>query len=367
MTVEREIAGFALPFAAGVLSVSLFSTFPYYTGSSAIIPVCLAAALFLNAYFRKNPTDPYILGGFIALTAFLTGAFCFSNDALLQLTSTEKTGPFTSFAHSCCLAVQKRIEAIPFRHEDTAALIKALLTGERSSIPREVTEAFRTSGASHILALSGMHIGIIYGIVSKSLAPAGNGTKAVAVRTLAIVGICGFYTLAVGAGESIVRAFIFILINEAARFTHRYRSLKHTLSCALIFQLALSPSSISSVGFQLSYAAMAGIAYIHPWLQKCWPDDGSGPNPFRKIWEMASMSISCQITTGPLAWFYFRSLPMHFLLTNLMAIPLTGLIIPASLLTVLLCSIGICPDILIQLTEFLVSALTGSLTVIAGM
>ena len=82
---------------------------------------------------------------------------------------------------------------------------------------------------------------------------------------------------------------------------------------------------------------------------------------------MASLSISCQITTGPLAWHYFKSFPSHFLLTNLLAVPLTGAIIPASLLTVLLHDLNICPDILIRFTELLVSTMTGLLSVIAGM
>ena len=367
MTVEREIEGVALPFAAGVLSVSLFSTFPYHAGCSVLMPCCLIAALFLNLLLRKKHTYRFVTGWGIALTTFLTGAFCFSNDALIQFSSADISGPLASFANSCCVAAQKKIDMLPFRHEETAALIKALLTGEKSSIPRDITDAFRTSGASHILALSGMHLGIIYGIVSNMLTPAGNSKEAVAGKALTTIIICGLYTLAVGAGASIVRSFLFILINETARVTHRNRNLKQTLSCALVLQLALSPSSVTSAGFQLSYAAMAGIAYIHPWLQGFWPEDGSGPNPFRKIWEMASMSISCQITTGPLAWYYFRSFPIHFLLTNLMAIPLTGLIIPVALLTILLFSLGICPDMLIRFTEFLVSALTGSLTVIAGM
>lgn len=367
MTVEREFAGFALPFAAGVLSVSLSSTITYHAACAAIMPGCIAAALFLNAYSGRSSGGSHIMESGIALVAFLTGAFCFLNDALLQITTIGKTGPLASIAHSCCTSVQEMIDSIPFSRESTGALIKALLTGEKSSIPQEVTEAFRASGASHILALSGMHLGIIYGIVTKLLSPAGNSRQAVAGRSLATVAVCGFYTMAVGAGESIVRAFLFIFINETARLTHRHRSLRQTLLCALTVQLALSPSSIGSVGFQLSYAAMAGIAYIHPWLKSFWPDDGSGPDPFRKIWEMASMSISCQITTGPLAWHYFRSFPPHFLLTNLMAIPLTGVIIPASLLTVLLHSLSICPEILIRFTEFLVSTMSGLLTMIAGM
>ena len=79
------------------------------------------------------------------------------------------------------------------------------------------------------------------------------------------------------------------------------------------------------------------------------------------------MSISCQITTGPLAWFYFGTFPVHFLLTNLIAIPLTGLIIPTALAVLLLSALGICPEMLLRACEMLVTALSQALEIISVM
>lgn len=366
MTVEREFAGFALPFAAGVFSVSLAGIIPYHTACAVMLPLTVLSCLWTWTSSQRNSPAPAIWTG-ITVMAFCTGAFCFCNASLTEMTDVGAEGAIVRTARQCCLYTQDIIDSIPFRHEDTSALIKALLTGEKGSIPTGITETFRASGASHVLALSGMHLGIIYGIITTLLSTLGNRRHAVTARSLITLVACGFYTTGVGAGESIVRAFLFILLNETARMTHRYRELKQTLLAALVIQLAISPLSVRSVGFQLSYAAMAGIAFIHPWLKGFWPDDGSGPDPFRKIWDMASLSISCQITTGPLAWHYFKSFPSHFLLTNLLVLPLTGLIIPASLLTVLLHGLDICPDILIRFTELLVSTMTGLLSVIAGM
>jgi competence protein ComEC len=133
----------------------------------------------------------------------------------------------------------------------------------------------------------------------------------------------------------------------------------------MIIQLTICPSDISNIGFQLSYAAIAGIAWIHPFLKDIWPED-SEPI-LKRIWNSASISISCQLTTGPLAWFYFRTFPQYFILTNLIALPLTGMIIPAALLTSILSAMGICPNLLIQGTELLVNALCSSLEIIASM
>ena len=68
----------------------------------------------------------------------------------------------------------------------------------------------------------------------------------------------------------------------------------------------------------------------------------------RKIWEAASLTISCQLSTAPLAWFYFRSFPINFLITNLIAMPLTSLLIPLSIITICLHATGICPACLID-------------------
>jgi competence protein ComEC len=87
----------------------------------------------------------------------------------------------------------------------------------------------------------------------------------------------------------------------------------------------------------------------------------------KRIWESAALSISCQITTGPLAWIYFGTFPQYFILTNLIALPMTSLIIPAALLTLVLDSMEICPHILIRATEALANALCGALGTIAAI
>jgi competence protein ComEC len=224
---------------------------------------------------------------------------------------------------------------------------------------------FRESGASHILALSGLHLGIIYGIISWLLSFLGNSPYANKARAFLIIASCGLYTAVTGAGASITRAFFFILIREVSRLCNRYTSTAQVLMSALFLQLLISPESAGDIGFQLSYSAMAGIAFIFPWLKNLWPEGKGGL--MKWVWTSAAMSISCQITTGPIAFFYFGTFPQHFLLTNLIAIPLTGLIIPSSLVALALNYAGICPDFMIWFTEKLVCILTESMNIVASM
>lgn len=372
MTAERDIAGFALPFAAAVSAAVCIGS-SAWTSHTAIASVILIGALLVLCILmhpRHMSLSDSNIRILIALLGIFTGLFCARTASLCAVSSTGSHGLLTGFAIGFGERMQAAIDAIPFKDAGTTGLVKALITGERADIPRKVTEAFRDSGASHILSLSGMHLGIIYGILAKLSGGFGNSPAAIRLRSMAIITFCGFYTLATGAGPSIVRAFIFILLGECARITGRYRSTGSILFAALLIQLTVDPLSASSVGFQLSYAAMAGIAFIYPRLKGLWPenDDDSYRFPaMRQVWNSAAMSISCQLTTGPLAYAYFGTFPQYFLLTNLIAVPLTGIIIPAALLTLLLSECGICPPFLVQSTEWLTTLLTESLGIIAVM
>lgn len=385
MNVERDIAGFALPFAAGVLvtayAENLFcGDFPSINFYALLLIFIAVIPLLKSSDFNRRGLIPWILTGAAAL-----GCGVLSAATSLSLTDM----PMSAFSSSCReigIWLQEQIDSIQFNSKDTSSLVKALLTGEKSSLSYEIRSAFRDSGASHILALSGLHLGIIYGILSKTTAVLGNTRKMRAARCIFIICMCGIYTLATGAGDSLVRAYIFIILRELAKMTSRYHGLRQILLASLVVQLTVDPLAVRSISFQLSYAAMAGIAFIYPWLQGFWDraikliqdikseEDSNDKTPaemvskaMQWVWNTVALSIACQITTGPLAYAYFGTFPVHFMLTNLLSLPLTGLLIPCALLTVVLSTLGCCPQILIQATEWLVSTLVWMLKVISTM
>ena len=245
-------------------------------------------------------------------------------------------------------------------------MLKALLTGDRSGLSQDTVRVFRESGGAHLLALSGLHIGILYLLLSRLLWPLGNSPRARRVRYALIVLAAGLFTLMTGASPSIVRAFLFIFLNETARIACRPRDPLRTLSTALLIQLVLTPSAISSTGFQLSYLAMAGIFLLFPILEGWYPKSARF-DPVRKIWEAAALSISCQVFTGPLAWFRFHTFPTYFLLTNLFALPLTTLLMGSAVTTLMLRGVHLCPGFLIRATDWLCQALVWILQVISSM
>lgn len=331
MKKASGIATVSFPFVAGVAAAALLGQ-PFSTalGASAATVAALAACLWTSAR-----TAPVFL--FAAL-----GALCWSTSAL------SPPPPPPRILTGTVDALSGAIDATGFPGDHSGAIITALLTGRRSGLPAVTVLAFRRSGSAHILALSGLHLGVIYAAMRKALAPLGNSQAARAAKSIITISLSGAYALATGAGPSIVRAFLFITVRETAGLrSSRRLTPAGTLALALTVQLTLWPALIGSAGFQLSYLAMLGITLLYPAL-KDWIPAGRGPNPFRRIWNASALAVSCQLFTAPAVWWHFRSLPKYFLLSNLLGLPLAEAIIVTSLLCLLLGAAGICPPVLVK-------------------
>ena len=356
MAERAGIEALAVHFTAGVAAGALLLRLPadpVFLSSGLIL--VLASLVFIVLKTERNH---------LLFPAFLLlGAFCAFTDAF---PGADRVTFLERWTSAWAERLRAFIDGIPFPSESTAPLLKALLTGDRSGLSQDTVRVFRESGGAHLLALSGLHIGILYLLLSRLLWPLGNSPRARRVRYALIVLAAGLFTLMTGASPSIVRAFLFIFLNETARIACRPRDPLRILSTALLIQLVLSPSAITSTGFQLSYLAMAGIFLLFPILEGWYPKSARF-DPVRKIWEAAALSISCQVFTGSLAWFRFHSFPTYFLLTNLLALPLTTLLMGSAVTTLVLRGIHGCPGFLLHATDWLCQALVWILQVISSM
>jgi len=322
MVVEKDIVAISIPFSAGVMLAAQVSL-----GSDALWAVaggsCLSAAGLLMSLGRSGNRTGAVLAMF-----FLLGLFCGATAALIPV------GPPPA-ANPALEGLLQAINAAGFPHPDSAALLKALLTGRREGLDTSTVAAFRTAGASHILALSGLHLGILYGLFQRGLAWLGRSRWATCLRSGLCVGGAALYLAMTGASPSLVRAFLFILFNELSRLLPGRRRRPIAIFCAaLTVQLALSPGVIRSLGFQLSYLAMLGIVLVFPRLEAWYPPSVRW-DPMRRIWTATALTLSCQVFTAPLVWLRFRQFPKYFLLTNLGALPLTEAFILGGLVALL--------------------------------
>jgi len=371
MTATEDIRTLSMPFAAGIAVGVLL---PLGAGALfGLAPALLVASLGLGAamlLFRIRRR-----ASVIALMV-LTGLFAAVSSRASAVLPSDVRDVLTDAALDAAEGMKETIAAIPYSSEEVAGLVMALTTGDRSGLSRHTTESFRAAGASHILALSGMHLGIIYALLLWLAAPFGNAPRVRLARSVVIVGLMGFYSLATGACPSIVRAFLFIVLGEAASLLCRPRLGMRTWCGALLVQLAVNPMSLKSVGFQLSYLAMVGIFVVLPWLKGFYPSSSDeGRNGWvrtqldlpRKIWDAAALAIACQAVTAPVVLLHFGTFPWYFLITNLLAVPLSSMVMVSAVAVMVLSSLGVCPDALVAVSDASARSLLFVLDVIASL
>ena len=358
MAEAKSIEALSLFFTAGAAAGTMISGTVSWAACAAILPLAALPFFFREKLLKANEKA---IGAVFCAAFILLGLFCALNASLIP--EDGFTG-LKAAAAKGAETLREIIGTIPFRNDVTAPLLDALLTGDRSGLQADTVATFRRSGASHILALSGLHMGIIYLLFDKLTGVLGKRPAARHARFWIIIVSAGYFTLMTGASPSIVRAFLFIAINELLRLTCRPRNTVRVLCLALLIQLVVQPKVISTLGFQLSYLAMAGVFTLYPVMEKWYPESRS---PLRWIWKNAALAISCQLFTAPLVWIRFHTFPRYFLIANLLALPLVTVLMISAVATIALQAMGLCPQAAVWVTDTVAKLLTDVLGIIASL
>jgi competence protein ComEC len=201
---------------------------------------------------------------------------------------------------------------------------EALLYGYDDEIDPEVIQAYANTGTLHVLAVSGMHVGLIFMILNMLLKFMDGTTRMKLLKNVVIgIGLWA-YSLLCGLSPSIMRATVMFSCILLGQVVKRPGNIYNTLAVSAFFLVCSDTNTIANVGFQLSYAAVAGIVLLHPYVYE-WLNARSWLG--NEIWKITSVSIAAQAATFPLGLLYFHQFPNYFLLSNLVIIPLTTLII----------------------------------------
>jgi competence protein ComEC len=210
------------------------------------------------------------------------------------------------------------------RDSGSVALAVTLLTGYRTAMDPELLQAYSNTGVIHVIAISGLHLGLIHALLLRLLAPLFRRTGKpwlAGILALPLLWLFSFFT---GASASVIRsAAMFTGLGIGASMGKR-QSLLNGLPASAVVLLAFRPDWIADIGFQLSYAALLSIGLFQPLLR----DWVRVTNPIAiMLRDLVSVTLAAQVLTAPLVAFHFHRLPLLFLMSNLVAVPLSSIIL----------------------------------------
>lgn len=238
-----------------------------------------------------------------------------------------------------CLADSYREKVIALYRQlgftgDELAVLSALTIGDKTELSESVRESYSIVGASHILALSGLHIGLLYAFLFFILRPvARKGRTGRCVRSVSLLVLLWAFAFFTGLSPSVVRSVTMFSILALADVFGRQPFSLNTLAVTAWFMLLCNPAGLFDVGFQLSFLAVASILLIQRPVYRLFTVRN---RVGKSVWGLMSVSIAAQIGTAPLVMFYFSRFSVHFLLTNLLVIPLITIILYAAIFMLLL-------------------------------
>ena len=221
--------------------------------------------------------------------------------------------------------------------DDAYAVVAAMALGDKSALTQELKDVYSVTGASHILALSGLHMGIIYTLLSLFVF---SRRWQMLSQIIIMLSIWGFVFL-VGMSTSVMRSAVMLSVYALLSLGHRDRMSVNTLAFTAIVMLMVNPMSLFDDGFQMSYMAVFSILLFVPLMEGIFSAEYlMSHRVVRWLWGMVAVSLSAQIGTAPLIAYYFGRFSCYFLPTNFIVIPAAMLILYLSLVVLLVPSLA---------------------------
>jgi competence protein ComEC len=302
-------------------------------------------------YFRKDSTKPNLdYGSQIVLAKGLTpiinagnpGGFNYArycsfqnisyqaflnDDAFISLQTTSKNWFDNALIQSRTKVLSILRENI--KDPNQLSVAEALLIGYRDDLDRDLVQSYSNTGVVHIIAISGLHLGMIYGLLVFLFQPFRKYKWSRFVKPLTILFVLWAFTFIAGGASSIMRSaimFSFIVVGESLK---RKTTMYNSLALSAFVLLLINPFNLWDVGFQLSYTAVLSIVVFQQHINKWFYTKNK---LLKGLWSLNSITLSAQILTLPIVLYHFHQFPTLFMFTNLFAVPFSGLILYAELL-----------------------------------
>lgn len=216
-----------------------------------------------------------------------------------------------------------------FPDKNERGLAEALLIGYKDELDKALVQSYTNTGVVHIIAISGLHLGLIYWLLVKLSRPMQRSRYLKWVRPLFIITGLWLFALLAGAQPSVLRSALMFTCIVLGESLSRKSSVYNSLAVSAFLLLCYHPYWLWDAGFQLSYAAIIGIvAFMKP-LYRLFTIRNK---LLDHIWQLNAVTLSAQVLTIPICVFHFHQFPVYFLLANFIAVPLSSLILLAEIL-----------------------------------
>lgn len=270
--------------------------------------------------------------------------YCDSSSLFIEST---KTSSIIGYADVIRRIITSKLENFNF-HPNEFAIIKALFLGQRQDISNELRQQYVSAGAIHILAISGLHIGIILIILNWLFGFFTRFKHGYVIKTIIILILLWAFAIIAGLSPSVLRAVTMFSAVAIAMNLKRPHNIYNTLAISAFVLLLFKPMFLFEVGFQLSYLAVIGIVSIQPILYnaiktKFWL--------INKVLILLTVSVAAQIGVLPLSLYYFHQFPGLFFLSNIVVIPFLGFILGCGFIVIIMSLLNIPYNFIVLIFE----------------
>ena len=258
--------------------------------------------------------------------------------------------------------IQKALLTYNFK-KDEFAVISALLLGQRQGVSKELLTDYAGAGAIHILAVSGLHVGIILLILSFLFRPLEKFKYGSYLKAFCIVLCLWMFAFIAGLSASVVRAVTMFTFLAVGHSLQRKKVVEFSLISSMLFLLIVKPMLLFDVGFQLSYLAVFGIIWLQPKLAAIYKPKFLIA---KKIGQLITVSIAAQVGVLPLSIYYFHQFPGLFVLSNLVIIPFLGAILIGGIAVICMSLLHVLPTFLGLMYGYVISLMNAFVSWVAA-
>ena len=281
----------------------------------------------------------------------------------------QKSGTVSPTISMCALRLREKVVA---RYAslglggDALAMVSALTVGEKRDLTQELKEDYSSAGVSHVLALSGLHLGIIYAILSFVLPQRRRNRLATVLREMTVLLFLWGFAFMAGLTPSVVRAAILFSLVSLGRCIGQESSSVSSLAFAAMAMLVVSPHLLFDVGFQLSFSAVFSIFVLAEPLQRLLAVERHGA-VYGYVANLFILAFVAQVGTFPFVWYHFGEFPVYSFLANMFVVPLAFVVIMLSIVALALSFVPFMQQPLACVLGSVADAMNGTVAFVAEL